>query len=563
LSENQLNVNDTITSKRITNTYPYFVSNTSGAIVSHPIYVKGQEYIHLHTDVVHAGDPGGYYGVFTTDRSMSGDSVIGGAYEFFSTSSESPYTKDRTLTVPDGAIWFYFTIGYTGYTDYTKTYASFGMSPTAEAYKKGRIAEINGQALPVFDKEYADLCYQEKNRVEREAIPYSISTVSESFPYGTMSQRTNLIFFTDSHIDMESIASSRNVTDTVDFINTTKFPIDAVLHGGDIITLDGRYEKEYAKVYANRFFNPVNSIKYPVLFTKGNHDMNDWSNTPPRVFNDSDWGEFILNRMESEYGIVRQTKSDNSKSTWFYYDIPDKKVRIVCVDVQDTDKTLTNNSGNVRFYGGVAWYISQEQMAWIIGTALNFSNKEHKDWGVVFLLHQAVQKDGNFWYSFNIDSQTFGRSAIEQLKNVCLAFNNQDSYTIPEYHPFGTSNPLTTFFDYSDVTADFTAYTTAEEKPYIITWLLGHEHIDMHKIYNKYTQNDEPMTNGINMIWTINGSCVPYAGVTRVPKTVTQNGFDLISIDTNHRKLYINRYGAGKNCYGENENRFLPNGLSF
>lgn len=71
---------------------------------------------------------------------------------------------------------------------------------------------------------------------------------------------------------------------------------------------------------------------------------------------------------------------------------------------------------------------------------------------------------------------------------------------------------------------------------------------------------------GINMIYTLNNSASIISGdprVVRIPGTATQNCFDIVNVDTLHRKIRIFRYGAGVTCFGEGGDRFLPDGLSY
>ena len=103
--------------------------------------------------------------------------------------------------------------------------------------------------------------------------------------------------------------------------------------------------------------------------------------------------------------------------------------------------------------------------------------------------------------------------------------------------------------------ADWTRYANLEKKPFVVCWVLGHEHLDKNEV-----------VNGIQMIWTLNGSCTASssdARVARIAETPLQNAFDCISIDTKTRKIRYVRFGAGRNCYGVGGDRFLPDGLSF
>jgi predicted phosphodiesterase len=398
-------------------------------------------------------------------------------------------------------------------------------------------------ASDTLAKNQADLPYKlfEEEKVKEKYIPYSVGSSSYESHSGTQYQRANFLFFTDSHIDyFNPLADMQNVKDTISFAN--KFPVkfDAIINAGDIITPFGRNTKESSKAKFAKFSDEAKKLVIPLIFTKGNHDLNDWNNTPANTFTDADWSEMWYDYAESQYGIVRQTKTSGEKSTWHYYDIADKKIRIIAVDVQDTDKEKTNASGNVYYHGGVAWYISNEQMNWIVDVALNFDDKTDKNWGVIVVSHQ--------WnYADYTDDNPKYQDATLQLQHILNAFNTQGTYT--RDYTFASDS----FFDMY-VSADFTRYASESNPPHVICWLLGHEHLDQYK-----------QVEGINIIGTTCGA-VDTTGdprVARIVDTVTQNAFDLISVDTEQRKIRCVRYGAGSNCYGVSGDRFLPDGLSY
>ncbi len=370
-------------------------------------------------------------------------------------------------------------------------------------------------------------------------LPYSSGAPSDVDDISAVEQyeRANILFFSDSHIDgrEEDTVYLTNTYQTIDYANNCPVRLDAVINGGDILSL-GSLEKKVNIRKATRFFEAVKEFKAPFIYSKGNHDLNDWVNVPENVISDKDWGELYFDYAERKHGIVRQMKKSGDKSTWHYLDIADKKIRIVSADMQDTDKTTTGEDGNVIYYGGKSWYISEEQMNWIVSDALNFDDKEEKDWGVIFVMHQ---------YPSNSPAH---QNAGDVLIDICDAFNKQTTYSLD--YTFEPSS----FFNMK-VEADFTRYAELEKKPHIICWLLGHLHIDKFEI-----------KKGINLIWTANHCCTSRysdARVVRIKGTSTQNLFDILNVDTLHRKIRVLRYGAGTNCFGEPGDRFLPDGISY
>lgn len=371
----------------------------------------------------------------------------------------------------------------------------------------------------------------------RRFFPYAKGSPSEKMTYNDQYDRANILFFSDSHIDLiEKEACIDNVARTIDFVNDSPVKFDAIVNTGDAITPFGRHSKQEAFDRFKPFWDEAKRSTVPFIFSKGNHDLNDWDNLPSEVLTDRDWSDMFLTYAEENYGIVRQTKSSGERSTWHYYDIEDKKIRIISVDIQDSDKVTVNDEGNVKHYGSKSWYISNEQFNWIASEALSFDDKEEKDWGVIIALHMLK------------DDTADHESASEKLLCLCEAFNTQNKYKVNYRAPFNR------FFDL-DIEADFTRYADLEKKPHLICWFVGHEHVDQHEI-----------RHGINIIYTLNNSCTDVcsdARVARIPGTSTQNSFDIVNIDTHTRRIRIIRHGAGVNCYGVGGDRFLPDGLQY
>ncbi len=401
----------------------------------------------------------------------------------------------------------------------------------------GKCKKPNRKARKAYDR----VVELENDNFYRKFLPY-LKGSPESYPtysdrISDQYSRANIVYFADSHTDgIYTHLYLDNVRRTIEFANNSPIKYDAIINAGDIITPFGKTPKDKAYKMAEKFFNLAKESKVPFIFTKGNHDLNDWDNYPDRVLTDKDWGNLFLNDAEKNYKIVRQTKKSGEKSTWHYYDIEDKKIRIVAVDIQDSDKNVLNDKGICRLHGGNSWYISNEQMNWIADTAFNFDDKREKDWGIIITHHQYPR------------DPKFHQNAADVLLDLCVSLNEQGTYSHSYKHEDNS------FFD-MEVNADFTRYAKEDGKPHIICWLLGHDHERKHDI-----------RKGINIIWTINGSCSTSSSdprMVRIAGTCTQNSFDVVNIDTLHRKIRIFAYGAGTTCYGGCGDRFLPDGLDY
>lgn len=419
----------------------------------------------------------------------------------------------------------------------------------------------------------------EDNHVSNKYIPYTIKDTLDSY---SETKRINILFFTDSHIDTDP-ANFQNVKDTIDYANTCGVSFDAIIHGGDVMTQSGIVTKTDAKAIMKPFFDEMKKSQFPVMFTIGNHDTNNFLNTPANTFDDDDWSDMWFDYAETKYGIVRQTRTSTKKSTWSYLDIPTKKVRIITLNAEDTDMSITRADGTVLYYNSPAFYISNEQFNWLVNTALDFDDKTDKDWGVIVVLHNGNPTSGYGIY-VTADNWVSGTSyvigSLAKYNNVvyrCIEANSDVSFTVSKWKEVNAEGDITKMFraleafnsqsTYSEsytfsgdsfydlnVSADWTRYANLDKKPSVMCVLVGHEHVDKNEV-----------SNGVNVIWTGRNAynAVGSKNIARVKNTVTQNLFDLFSIDNTTRKIRIIRYGAGVNANGSGGDRFLPNGQSY
>ena len=436
----------------------------------------------------------------------------------------------------------------------------------------------------------------EKNRFNAEWMKYIFGCkikelTSFTNPYGYWEtqnayKRLSLLCFTDSHIDYYPFTNSgdkyslENVEDVINcanhstivnkalYVNTDKsngfLAVDGIVHMGDIVTTGGVRTKEFEKAKQKMFFDIVKKSKVPFLYSKGNHDCNDMTNDPGTAFNDDDWQDIWYGYAESQYGIVRQTKANGKKSTWHYRDFDEYKVRVVVLDGQDTNKNIAvpsddalyGSATKIMYDGSNGFYISQEQFSWIANVALNFDDKEEKDWAVIFAVHQFYADDGVSRHSEKYRYE----ASTPKLFDMCVAFNNGGSYS--QHYSFDPNNTESTdveinpyaFFNLN-IDADFSRYASLEKKPKVVMWLIGHEHID-------WSEDDR----GIKKVWVMQGMASSASGdmrVQRIPGTASQNAFDMILVDNVERTIRFIRYGAGENCFGRGGDRFMPEGFSY
>jgi len=204
--------------------------------------------------------------------------------------------------------------------------------------------------------DYNKICEFEAMETEKRFLPYTVGTPSFERTANDQYQRLNLIFFTDSHVDMPWCVPEAcdNVERTIDFANNFPVPFDAVLYGGDTITFFGHVEKTLAKERFKCLVDRVKKCEAPFIFARGNHDPNHVNNLPENYLRDEDYSEIYLDYSEEKDGIVRQTKANGQKSIWHYKDLEDKKVRIISLDSEDSDrKEIEKAVAGSKVYGEI------------------------------------------------------------------------------------------------------------------------------------------------------------------------------------------------------------------
>ena len=111
--------------------------------------------------------------------------------------------------------------------------------------------------------DYERICEFEAMETEKRFLPYVTGTPSTEKSSNDQYQRLNLVFFTDSHVDMPWCVPEAcdNVERTIDFANNFPVPFDAVMYGGDTITFFGHVEKSLAKERSKCLVDRVKNVR--------------------------------------------------------------------------------------------------------------------------------------------------------------------------------------------------------------------------------------------------------------------------------------------------------------
>lgn len=245
-------------------------------------------------------------------------------------------------------------------------------------------------------------------------------------------QAVNYIFITDIHYDKKDLTSVQIKSLKQQMTLVTKMAnesdaIDFVAIGGDITS--GHYSKKSDAIKLTReILDPLKECKKPVMVLMGNHDDNSYSAgktvyieaTANGLVSKAEWNTAVLDEYAAE-GIVHD--STDIDSAYYYYDLPAKKTRLVCLDALDyyqeldEDGTVSASSleldvdGNSKV-GRTYWGYSVRQLRWLMDEALTAD----EGWNYVFLSHM------------NVTTENYG----DELQTLLSAFRNRTAYNDAE-----------------------------------------------------------------------------------------------------------------------------------
>ena len=194
----------------------------------------------------------------------------------------------------------------------------------------------------------------------REEVLQTIQTVQDDIT----GESVSYIFITDLHFDTSEeteTAAFRQLHAIVDIANNTD--VDFVCVGGDL-------------------YNGRDADEKPVFILKGNHDDNSFSaQEDGNLLFDAD---YIINR-EEWYSVTMEhfpQYAAKYQNGYYYYDLPGKNTRVVCLNMSDSDDTVTDGKQaqmGMYFYG-----YSDEQIDWLLNTAM-----ARQDCNYLFMCHDA------------------------------------------------------------------------------------------------------------------------------------------------------------------------------
>ncbi len=195
---------------------------------------------------------------------------------------------------------------------------------------------------------------------------------------------------------------------------------DCIMFGGDILHGTNSHEGAMSdlKIYAEL----MQDSPVPIYTAHGNHDDNGYHNTKDRpgdkynphycpiefIVNQQMWTDTLLDPLSK--GTVVHAEGD-PKSTYYYVDFDDKKVRMIFLDAYDYPYVASNGIHIDTASEGFN-HVPDHQIRWLCDVALD----ESKDgWNFIACSHAPLKNFG-----------TYQNSA--EIMGIFSAFNNRVIY---------------------------------------------------------------------------------------------------------------------------------------
>jgi hypothetical protein len=227
----------------------------------------------------------------------------------------------------------------------------------------------------------------------------------------------NFVFFTDCHYDQWNSPNSTGL-DRLNNALLMDGSVDAIIAGGD--NVDGgsalydivlSQHKEF--INDMLFYHNGSSDKF---ILKGNHD--DASGRPVNYLRTGDT-QFAgttpipagdLKRMYNNLALLNGEKR-NGNSNYFYKDYPEKKVRLIGLDSNDTPEVLKSD-GTLKYLGLIYMGYQEEQINWLANVALQNVPEDYTT-VIVGHIHADAMKDsvdednifGDHYYNVDLVNQ--------------------------------------------------------------------------------------------------------------------------------------------------------------
>lgn len=382
----------------------------------------------------------------------------------------------------------------------------------AEDYTDTKISEIREEISDItLDIDVNNIYTTVELQAYSDYLNTEVADIKTKLNTIDAQNKCNLAFITDIHAytlllaKMDVEKAIKNSVYVLNEINRD-YKIHAYINNGDLITSGGKKE-----TVLNKFKDICSYYKnadMQVLMVKGNHDDSGYGNEerPAHVLYDTERHQNSVGVFYNQ-SIVYDTS--NAEKSYYYYDIEDYKIRVICINTCDFNLDYINGSW-VSSFGTSG--ISNSQLNFI-ANALMFNESE---WSIIVVGHHCLRKTSSMGTT---NSGINVANNGDVLWNILKAFKNKTAYS-----SYASDKG---FYNYN-VSVDYTNNQSDD----VICCLSGHTHSDKIDI-----------VDNIRLISVDSGSTE--RGDGRIPSSETETSIDIMTIDKTARKIYTTRYGYG------------------
>lgn len=409
------------------------------------------------------------------------------------------------------------------------------------------MSEVNNKATKQELQELKDYVDNLVIPIEDDLLPFENYEQEEwdlQIPKAieNMNQHTlDIIYVTDTQTDIFEDDVVKKVYNQMRHFDKLGFA-DLFIHGGDWINNDYSLDT-LADIAENNRINLdwqeklVNKISCDKILVKGNHDDGKY----PLYNKNSNLGdltdEYLITRKEWFRKMLKRNlkgcvfNKDDENGIYYYKDLEDKKVRVICLDMLDVPDGYSINS----YYH---WFgFSPKQIQWLAHKALNFSDKvDFSEWSVLIVSHMANNSDANYMVNTG-----FNGTLASRILEAFILGDSLESTSDNE----NNGNVSYSLYE-TTVNVDYTSQGEGK----VIMWLAGHTHLDI-----CYKPENSLFTYVTSAGAKLRRSPIPahlqelpegaVDSPTRTVGTATEMVWDIISIDLVSRTVKITRFGAG------------------
>ncbi|MDR1162030.1 MAG: metallophosphoesterase [Tannerellaceae bacterium] len=334
-------------------------------------------------------------------------------------------------------------------------------------------------------------------------------------------ERFKLVHISDVHVSDWSVDNNyqlpNNLIGSVTFSNQSELKINAMVATGDHISGG---TKRAALVYLNSFYTHLyadNGI--PTFPCYGNHDSNMTERSKSEYLSSAE----LANAFNNKGNYPLQRPAGNS---YYYADVQNPMggfIRFIALDMTDQPDNQYNTLANAVY--------SQAQIDWFANVALKQNMSEQHS--VIVLTHYPFQPYRKDTTTYLIDGNFIHTCKL--FPEIIEAFRSRTSIRKTFGNILRSQDPRIVDYDFSESKGEFICY------------LGGHAHVfALFDVEGLSNANEQLLPQ--RMILCTNQAAsntgVVFNSVRRENAGISSNSFNIYSIDTHERKIYISYFGA-------------------